>query len=133
MSRFILLVSLAACAHARTPEAYRADTAALLASREGEIAACYERALQLFPDALGHVVVHFEVEARTGHLVDPGVDPMQTTAPDIVNQCVLQLLPQLYLTPGDRNRGRATWAWDFVAHAGPAVATPATAPVGAPK
>ncbi|HSN29079.1 MAG TPA: hypothetical protein VLT45_22480 [Kofleriaceae bacterium] len=113
-------VAFAACAHARTPDAYRADTAALLAAHEPEIQACYQRALDEFPDARGHVVVHFEVEPKTGHLMNAGVDTAKTTAPDVVNQCVLHEIPQLYLSPGDRNRGSATWSWDFVARMQPA-------------
>lgn len=131
MKYLAVAIAVAGCAHARTPDAYRADTAALLASRQPDIQACYDRALKQKPDALGHVVVDFDVEPKTGHLVDPAIDRTQTTAPDIVNQCVLQLLPQLYLTPGDRNRGHATWAWDFVAQSQPAAAT-APAPA-APK
>jgi hypothetical protein len=122
VKRLALLAVAAGCAHARTPDAYRADTATLLAAQDSALKACYDKVLQTMPTAAGHVVVTFDVEPKTGHLTNAAIDPAQTTAPDAVNQCVLVQLPQLALAPGDRKLGKATWSWDFVAQATPAAA-----------
>lgn len=133
MKRLAIVIISAGCAHARTPDAYRADTATVLAAQEADFKACYDDVLKTMPTAAGHVVVNFAVEPKTGRLVDAQIDTTQTTAPDAVNQCVLHKLPELSLASGDRNRGKATWSWDFVAQpAAPGSdAKPAAAPVTA--
>lgn len=110
---------LAACAHARSPQGYEADTATLLATKSPDIKACYDKILATTPSASGRVTVKFAVEAKTGRVTDPRLDSAQTTAPDAVSQCVLAALPALALQPPDRKRGMATWTWDFTASRGP--------------
>jgi hypothetical protein len=114
MKRVLLLATVvAACAHARTADEYRADTAKLMATKNDEIKACYDKILAAQPKAAGVVTVDFAVEAKTGHLADVRVNKAQTTAPDDVSQCVLAAIPSLAVTPGDRKRGQGTWAWQF--------------------
>ena len=119
MKRLGLLALAAGCAHARTAATYRADTADLLAAQEPDFKACYDKVLAIMPAAAGHLVVHFTVEPGTGRLGNAAVDMAKTTTPDAVNQCVLLKIPQLSIPRGDRNRGDATWSWDFVASSSP--------------
>lgn len=116
MSRLACLVSalaLAACAHARTAAEYSADTNTALAAHDSDIKSCYDKVLATTPKAAGHVSIKFAVEPKTGKIVDPTIDAAKTTAPQDVSQCVLGAVSTAAITPGDRNRGEATWSWDF--------------------
>ncbi|HTR49505.1 MAG TPA: AgmX/PglI C-terminal domain-containing protein [Kofleriaceae bacterium] len=113
---------LAACAHARTADEYRDATRAALATRAGDIKACYDHVLTTKPTAMGKVTVKFAIEEKTGRIVDVKVDGAQTTAPDDVSQCVVAAMPAVAIQPGDRKRGEGTWSWDFTASAAPAPA-----------
>jgi hypothetical protein len=106
-------LALVACAHARTPAQYSADTGAAFASKDSDIQACYDKVLASAPQAAGKVSVTFAVEPKTGKVVDAKLDAAQTTAPQPVGQCVLDAIQTASITPGDRNRGQATWAWTF--------------------
>ena len=108
-------VAIAACAHARSPQAYEADTAKVIATQSGTIKACYDKVLATTPTAAGRVTVNFAVAEKTGQITNPQLDSAQTTAPDAVSQCVLAALPALVIAPADPKRGLATWAWDFSA------------------
>jgi hypothetical protein len=120
LHRIAVCLAAAGCAHARTPDAYRADTGTALATKASDITACYNRVLAKTPTAAGHVTVTFAVEENTGRIADPKLDSSLTTAPDDLSQCVLAAIPALSITPADPKRGQATWSWDF--------ATPTTAP-----
>lgn len=120
MSRLATLaacVALAACAHGRTADAYRTDTQRVLDTKNDEIKTCYDKVLAGSATAAGKVTVKFAVAEKSGQIVEPKVDPSQTTAPDGVSQCVLAALPTLALVPADKNRGEVTWSWDFKAPA----------------
>ena len=111
--RIAVCLAAAGCAHARTPDAYRADTDTALATKADDIKACYNKVLAKTPTAAGRVTVTFAVEAKTGRVTDPKLDSSQTTAPDDVSQCVLAAIPALSITPADPKRGQATWSWEF--------------------
>jgi hypothetical protein len=102
-----------ACAHARTADEYRADTQKLLASKDGEIKACYDKILETKPDAAGLVTFDFAVEAKTGRITDIKSDREHTTAPTMVAHCVSEALKTLALEKGDKKRGQASWSWQF--------------------
>ncbi len=115
MRSFTIAVALAGCAHARTADEYRADTDKVLATKNDDLKACYDKVLATTPTAQGSVTVTFAVEEKSGRITGEQVDAAKTTAPDTVQACVLQILPALAITPADRKRGQATWTWQFTA------------------
>lgn len=110
-----ICMTLVACAHARTPDAYQADTSKLLVTKSDDMKACYDKVLASTPNAAGRVTVKFTVEAKTGRVTNPVLDGAQTTAPEPVRQCVLTAMSDLTLAPADPKTGNATWSWDFAA------------------
>ena len=128
MKATLLLVSslaLGACSFAaRSPEMYRDDTAKALATKNGEIQACYDGVLKGNPSAAGKVTVKFDVETESGKISHVTVDKTQTTAPDPVADCVMRGIEGLTLTPADQRKGEGTWAYDFQAPPPPAAAMP---------
>jgi hypothetical protein len=110
--RLIPIFAFAACAHARTAAEYSTDTSAALSQKDSDIKACYDKVLAGTPKAAGTVSVTFAVEPKTGKIVDAKLDT-QSTAPAPVGQCVLDAIQTASISPGDRNRGEATWAWTF--------------------
>ena len=141
-----VLASTTACSFAvRDAETYRADTRALLDTKNAEIKQCYDQVLQTNQAAAGTVTVSFKVAAETGQITEPTVVPEQSTAPPELGQCVVQAISGLALQPPDQNDGIATYSYEFNAGApgatapaggpppGPAGAPPAgPPPVGAP-
>ncbi len=120
---FTALVAVAGCSFAaRSPEMYRDDTAALLATKNAEIQACYDQALQTNTSAVGTVRVQFTVQKDTGTIVDAAADPSGTTAPPEVSSCVVSAINGLQLAPPDQSDGQATFTWEFIANAPPAPA-----------
>jgi hypothetical protein len=115
LHRIAWCVAVIGCAHARTPDAYRADTEKAFAAKSDDIKTCYDRVLAKTPTASGRVTVTFAVEEKTGHVTAAKLDSSQTTAPDDVSQCVLAIFPSVTLTPADPKRGQGTWWWDFTA------------------
>jgi predicted membrane-bound mannosyltransferase len=110
----ILLASAAACGGtSRGLEAYRADANKLLETRSAELARCYNAALKTDATLAGTVTVQFVVEKQTGAIKDVKVDPAKTTAPEVLDNCVLNTIAGLVLAPPDRNEGRATFVYEF--------------------
>lgn len=105
--------SIAACATARTPEAYRDATYAVLESRNSAVKSCYDDALKGEDKVSGKVVVQFTVDNKTGAITDPKVDEAASTAPASLGQCVVKALDGLTIDPPDANVGNATFTWDF--------------------
>ncbi|WP_437998122.1 AgmX/PglI C-terminal domain-containing protein [Sorangium sp. So ce185] len=97
----------------RSPEMYRDDTAALLATREEQIRACYDAELARNPGAEGKVTVSFLVLEDSGRLVDIVVEPEGTTASKEVASCVVDSIEGLVLTPADENKGKGKFVWEF--------------------
>ncbi|WP_434047910.1 MULTISPECIES: AgmX/PglI C-terminal domain-containing protein [Sorangium] len=108
----------AGCSFAlRSPEMYRDDTAALLATREEQIRACYDAELARNPGAEGKVTVTFLVLEDSGRLTDLVVDEAGTTASKEVSKCVVDSIDGLVLTPADENKGKGKFVWEFTPRA----------------
>lgn len=111
-----LLVTMTGCSFAaRSPEMYRDDTKAVLATKNDAIVACYNDVLKNDPKAGGKVTLNFEVETEEGKIVNIAVDKAQTTASDAVVACVTKNVEGLALTPPDQRTGIASWSWDLSA------------------
>ena len=116
VSTLLLLVStLGACSvsyFARSPEDYRVATRALLESKQSDFTRCYEGLLVRTPNAAGTVAVQFVVEEKTGKILTPTSLP-ESTAPEPLQQCVVNGLNGLALDPPDQRKGIATMTFDF--------------------
>lgn len=109
-----LTLSAVACSfHARAPEGYRDDTAALLNTNRAQIEACYTEALQADKALAGRVTINFVVQAETGAITNVEVNSEETNAPDTLSQCVISAVSGLALTPPDEREGQATFMFDF--------------------
>lgn len=107
--------SLSACSmsyFARSPEDYKLATRALLESRQSDFKQCYEGVIAATPDAAGTVAVKFVLEEKTGKIMDISSLP-ESTAPEPLQQCVVNGLNGLALDPPDQRRGMATMTFDF--------------------
>ncbi len=110
----VAVVALAGCTfYARGPEDYRKATRELLDGQAGSIRSCYERELKRDDKASGKVVVRFDVEPKTGNLVNAKVVDDTTTATAPLQKCVLDALDGLKLDPPDQRKGEATFEWEF--------------------
>lgn len=110
----IIVSSLAACGGtARNVQVYRADTQAMLQTRDPQVKACYDKALASDGKAGGTVAVQFVVEKKTGAVTNAAIDPKRTTASPALGSCVLDAVAGLKLAPPDRNEGRATFVYEF--------------------
>lgn len=115
VSAAALLASLGACSfdyHARSPDDYRAATRALLESKQSDFTNCYAGVIKATPEAKGSVAVSFEVEEKTGKIVTPKSLP-ESTAPQPLQECVVNGLNGLALDPPDQRKGVATMTFDF--------------------
>ena len=92
----------------RIGDAYRDDVAKTLASKNGDVKACYDTILKDKKDTAGKVTVHFGVEMKTGAFKD-----IKTDGPAELGTCVSTALTGLVLTPGDSNNGDATFVYEF--------------------
>ena len=107
--------ALAACSfeyHARSPEDYRTATRALLESKQSDFTNCYAGVIKATPDAKGTVAVSFILEEKTGKILTPKSLP-ESTAPEALQQCVVNGLNGLALQPPDQRKGVATMTFDF--------------------
>lgn len=114
-----LALTMTACSFAaRSPEMYRDDTQAVLATKNEQIRACYNDILKADPNAAGRVTLKFDVETEHGQIVNVAVDRENTTASDAVAECVTKNVAGLALAPPDQRKGEATWTWDLTAPEG---------------
>ena len=97
---------------ARGEDQYRTDTRALLETRNADIRACYDKALDGNAGLSGDVVVNFTVEKKTGTIANVTAAE-GSTAPDSLQTCVVTALEGLQLTPEDRRDGQATFTYTF--------------------
>jgi hypothetical protein len=146
MNKLIAITVLAAVSagcsfYARSTDQYRTDTRAELEKTNSSVQSCYDTALAANPAQSGKVVVTFTVEKKTGNLMNVAADPNQSTAPDNLQNCVVQALDGLKLDPADQREGQATFEWVFrgpdqpgkPVEGGPTEETPpADAPADAP-
>jgi hypothetical protein len=58
-------------------------------------------------------VAKFEVEAKSGKVINPSVIAAETTANGALQQCVLSSLEGLTVEPADQRTGDAKFTWDF--------------------
>ena len=99
----------------RIGDAYRDDVAKTLASKDGDVKACYDNALKTNKELSGTVTVHFGIEMKTGVFKD-----IKTDGPPELGTCVSNALNGLVLNPGDANNGDATFVYQFTVGAPPA-------------
>ena len=103
------LAALTGCSGAiRIGDAYRDDVAKVLASKNGDVKACYDNVLKGDKTAAGTVTVKFAVEMKTGTFKD-----VKTDGPPALGTCVSNALSGLVLTPADSNNGDATFVYEF--------------------
>jgi hypothetical protein len=106
-------LSLSACSfHARSAEDYKNATRALLETQQSSFKQCYEGVVASNPTAAGNVAVSFELEEKTGKIVSAKSLP-ESTAPEPLQQCVVNGLNGLALDPPDQRRGIATMTFEF--------------------
>jgi len=117
MTRLRLLLlcgSLAGCSfYARGPDDYRKAVRAVLEKKQPEVEACYKRSYEADKNAQGRVVAKFEVEAKSGKVMNASVIADETNANAALQQCVLGSLEGLTLDPPDQRTGDAKFTWDF--------------------
>jgi hypothetical protein len=112
----VLVASSIGCSFqyvARDVDTYRQDTRDLLSTKNGEIKSCYDEQLKADPNTGGTTVVKFTVQEETGQLINVVLDEEQSTAPDALNQCVLNAVDGLVLEPPDQREGVASFSWEF--------------------
>ncbi|MCC6527018.1 MAG: hypothetical protein IT373_30505 [Polyangiaceae bacterium] len=115
---FATAAGVVACGNARTPDKYRDDTAALLATKNDSIKGCYDAALKVDKAQKGEVTLKFVVQEDTGKIVKAAVVPDKTTAPEALSKCVLDAVGGLVLAPPDAKEGQATFLWEFTVRGG---------------
>ena len=105
---------LAACAGTkRSPQAYRADTQQVLATRNDQIKRCYDKVLAADAAATGTVTVRFVVEKKTGAFTKATIDPSASSAKEPLVMCVLEAVNGLALRPPDANEGQASFTYEL--------------------
>ena len=110
----IAALGLGACSfQARGPAEYRDATAALLSTKNADVTACYETALKATPGLAGTVTVRFNVEKKTGKIVNVQATTSAGAAPSPLSDCVTNALSGLTLTPPDQRNGAATFEYAF--------------------
>ncbi|HWL86307.1 MAG TPA: AgmX/PglI C-terminal domain-containing protein [Polyangiaceae bacterium] len=108
------LTFIAGCSGAvRSPDMYRDDTKAALATKDGDIRSCYDQVLASTPTAAGKVTVKFDVDTDAGKIGNVTVDKANTTAPDLVSDCVTRNITGVAITPPDAKKGEGTWVYEF--------------------
>ena len=95
----------------RGPDKYRDDTRALLETKSAEVKACYDAIVRRDQSAVGTVSVFFVLEKDTGVIKDAKVQ--DGTAPQAVQDCLLNSFAGLQLDPPDADDGHATFTWEF--------------------
>jgi hypothetical protein len=116
MTKLVILACILgaiACGTARSQAVYAADVSRLLETRNRDLQRCYEEVLKTQPAAAGIVTVKFLVLPSSGTIKDATIDRAQTTAPDVLDRCVLDAMVGLELAPPDRNEGRATFMYEL--------------------
>ena len=117
-SKFIPALVLAAATSmactfvARDVDTYRADTRTVLETRNAKIKECYDRAIEANETVAGKPTINFIVEKKTGTMMNVQLDE-SSTAPDDLNQCIVNSMEGLVLDPADQREGQATFTWEF--------------------
>ena len=111
----ILMLSTGCQYIARSSEDYAKDTKALVAKKQGKMKSCYDKVLKKDSKAAGIVAIKFSVEPKTGTLKNAKVNKKKTTAPESVQQCVLDQMKGLTLDPPDQREGLGSFEIEFKA------------------
>jgi len=103
--------------HARDAESYRKITREVLETRNADIKACYDKALEKDPKASATVVVNFVVEKDSGVIKDFKIDDKASKGDKSLQKCVLSSLEgkDLKIDPPDAREGHATFRWELEA------------------
>jgi hypothetical protein len=121
-TRKLMMAALLACTAttlgcsfaAREPNRYRADTRSLLETGNAALKTCYDSVITGNKGAVGNVTVNFTVQAETGRVTALKVDEANSSAPQPVQQCVLDAVGGVgTLDPPDANDGIATFSYEF--------------------
>ena len=108
-----LTLFVAGCSfHARAPDDYSKVTRELLATRKGDVQKCYTKKATKDESLAGSVVVKFEVEAKTGKVINV-IASKHSTAPEALQKCVLKTMDGLVLDPPDLRTGQAKFTYEF--------------------
>ena len=108
------VVALSGCSfYARGKDDYRKAVRNVLDRRSDDIETCYRTELKGNDEAQGKVTVAFDVEPKTGKLVNLEVVENDTTASAPLQRCVLGALDGLKLEPPDQRKGEAKFTWSF--------------------
>jgi len=99
--------------YARGADDYRTAVRGVLDQKRPEVEACYKESYAADQTAQGRVVARFEVEAKSGKVINPSIVDDKTTANPALRQCVLSSLNGLTIDPPDQRTGDATFTWDF--------------------
>ncbi|MCB9666775.1 MAG: AgmX/PglI C-terminal domain-containing protein [Myxococcales bacterium] len=112
----LMALGLSACSAGfamRSQDRYQQDTREVLATRDSQIQSCYNSALSRDQGLRGDVVVKFDVAEDTGTFTNATILEEETTAPQVLQECVLNALVDLQLSPPDEQKGIATYTWSF--------------------
>lgn len=108
------VLALAGCSfYARGPNDYRKAVRSVLDRQSAQVERCYKRELETDDKTKGKVVVAFDVEPKSGAIVNAKVVEKQTTGNAALQKCVLDSLQGLKLDPPDQRKGEATFTWEF--------------------
>lgn len=104
------LAAMTGCSVAvRDAKTYDDDVSKLLATKSGDVKACYDTALKANKTLAGKVTVHFTVEYKTGTFKD-----IKTDGDATLGSCVSGALNGLVLQPpDDGHAGDATYVYEF--------------------
>jgi hypothetical protein len=112
-------LTLAGCAtFARSTAEYSTDVRGALADRTPSVTSCYGRALQTMPTAAGTVTVTFRILPESGKVAHAKIRPARSTAPQPVQQCVLDALEEITLDPPDVSEAVVEASWKFTPQKG---------------
>ena len=104
------LAAITGCSvNVRDANGYRDDVAKTMATKDGDVKACYDAALKNNKALAGTVTVKFTVEFKTGAFKD-----IKTDGPAELGTCVSNALNGLVLVPpDDGHMGDATYVYEF--------------------
>jgi hypothetical protein len=109
----ILCLPMGCSFMARGPADYKKDTRQVIETKNEDIKACYDAALEDNSTTSGMVVAHFTVEKETGVFKDVAIDEKESKAPESLKACIKENIEGLVLKPEDERDGKATFVWQF--------------------
>ena len=108
------LVAVAGCGAAvRDQTMWNADVGKAFGTKQGDMQSCYDNILKTDPKAAGKVAIAFDVETEGGKIQNVTVEKGASTAPEPLQQCVVQSLQGLAVSPPDAKLGQGKWTFEF--------------------